>query len=186
MVIRIISNSLTSQYPSDALLFSPRRLVLTFGHYKYPSFLVSSFHPSLFRLTPTLFLSIRPFPILRRLSAGVNQLDAGRLAIRALALISLPSTLAWMPIIRTSLPLAFAVFSLGAWTRAGVRPSRSFTQLSHRPKALAQLIMIKTSNASRDQEFLPLFGRLSFYPEDYGVALHLPRGVRRLRPRFAA
>jgi hypothetical protein len=179
MVIRIISNSLSNSYPSDALLFSLRRLVLTFGHYKYPSFLVSSFHPS-------LFLSIRPFPILRRLSAGVNQLDAGRLVIRALALISLPSSLAWMPTIRTSLPLAFVVFRLGAWTRAGVRPSRSFTLLSHRPKALAQLIMIKTSNASRDQAFLPLFGRLSFYPEDYGVALHLPRGVRRLRPRFAA
>ena len=50
MVIRIMSNSLSSPLPSDALLFSlrRRRLVLPLGTTSTQPFLVSSFHPSLF------------------------------------------------------------------------------------------------------------------------------------------
>lgn len=80
MVIRIMSNSLSSPLPSDALLFSlrRRRLVLPLGTTSTQPFLVSSFHPSLFSPPPFPLLSSRPFLFALPVQ---TQLDAGRLSI---------------------------------------------------------------------------------------------------------
>ena len=139
-----------------------------------------------FPFHPPSFLSLHPC-LFFGLSAGANQLDAGRLPIsRALATISyLNQWTCLKPTTRTFSPLAFAVSRLGV--RAGARPSHNSAQLFHR--RLAQLIMVKTSSATRDQAFPPRFGRPFSSPRDYGlarVACHVPRGSKKPYPRFAA
>ncbi|KAF8463938.1 hypothetical protein DFH94DRAFT_786075 [Russula ochroleuca] len=152
-----------------------------FGYYKYPT--LSRLFLSSFPFLPHPFPFHPPFPI-PILSAGSNQLDAGRLS---------PSPVPWphtffnqwtslKPTTRTSSPLAFAVSSLGQ--RAGAPPSPNSAQPFHRRRG--QLLVMKTSSVSRNQPFPPPFGRPSFSPRNSGVTLHVPRGGKSLHPRFAA